>query len=216
MGQIRLFFAPSTGGTLPPAVVTVLRVLRTAVTMSSALGLASACKGSTPKGAPVELVAPASDLQLASPAFSAMGSIPKKYTCEGSDTSPPLEWSGVPNGAKSLALVVDDPDVPDPAAPERVFVHWVLYNLPPDSKGLPEGAASSGLPTGTVTGKNDWAKAAFGGSCPPIGRHRYFHKLYALDTTLDLGAATKAELEAAMRGHLVGKAELVGTYQKGQ
>jgi Raf kinase inhibitor-like YbhB/YbcL family protein len=166
--------------------------------------------------APPSPAAPPSQLSLVSPAFSTMGPIPRKYTCEGSDTSPPLDWSSVPEGTKSLALIIDDPDVPDPAAPTRVFVHWVVYNLPPDSKGLPEGAASSGLPRGAVTGKNDWGKASFGGSCPPIGRHRYFHKLYALDTLLDLGAATKAELETAMQGHVLGKAELVGTYEKGQ
>lgn len=192
-----------------------------------ALALASAgCKssgsgtGATPNvqapSSASEVVAPASELKIISSAFPAMGSIPKKYTCEGSDTSPPLEWSGIPAGAKSLALVVDDPDVPDPAAPTRVFVHWVLYDLPADTKGLAEGAAESGLPSGAVTGKNDWGKTAFGGSCPPIGRHRYFHTLFALDTTIDLKDATKAELEDAMRGHILGKAVLIGTYEKGK
>jgi Raf kinase inhibitor-like YbhB/YbcL family protein len=166
--------------------------------------------------APPDPAAPPSRLSLVSPAFAAMGPLPKKYTCEGSDTSPALEWSGVPEGTKSLALVIDDPDAPDPMAPTRVFVHWVVYNLPPDSKALAEGASASGLPAGAVMGKNDWGKAAFGGSCPPTGRHRYFHKLYALDTTLNLGPATKTELETAMRGHVLGKAELIGTYQKGQ
>lgn len=143
-----------------------------------------------------------------------MGSIPKKYTCEGSDTSPPLDWSGIPAGTKSLALVVDDPDVPDPEKPTRVFVHWVLYNLPPETKGLAEGAATTGLPASAVVGTNDWGKAGFGGSCPPIGRHRYFHTLYALDATLDLKAATKAELETRMKSHVLGKAVLIGTYEK--
>ena len=186
---------------------------RTFLAISSVFGLTGACKDKPPQPEPG---APWSDLHIVSPAFSAMGPIPKKYTCEGSDTSPPIEWSGVPIGTKTLALVVDDPDVPDPARPERVFVHWVVYDLPPDSKGLTEGASASGLPAGARSGKNDWGKAGFGGSCPPIGRHRYFHKLYALDTVFDLGEATKAELEAAMRGHVLGKAELVGTYQKGQ
>jgi Raf kinase inhibitor-like YbhB/YbcL family protein len=189
--------------------------------LSVALASTVACKkssdgGSHPGGPASELVAPTSALSLTSPAFQVMGSIPKKYTCEGSDTSPPLAWSGVPPGTKSLTLVIDDPDVPDPAAPVRTFVHWVIYNLPPTSTGLSEGAAASGLPTGAVSGKNDWGKATFGGSCPPIGRHRYFHKLYALDKSIDLDEATKADLEQAMQGHLLGKAELIGTYQKGQ
>lgn len=187
-------------------------------TIGLLLGLScAACKstGGSSGGKTIELNAPPSSLTLSSPAFQKMAAIPKQYTCEGSDTSPPLEWSGVPAGAKSLALVMDDPDVPDPAAPTRTFVHWVLYDIPPTSTGLPEGAAQSGLPPGTITGKNDWAKASFGGSCPPIGRHRYFFKLYALDSTLDLGVATKAELEAAMRGHLLGSVELIGTYEKG-
>lgn len=145
-----------------------------------------------------------------------MGPLPKKYTCEGSNTSPALEWSGVPEGTQTFALIIDDPDAPDPTAPTRVFVHWVVYDLPADSKALAEGASASGLPAAAVTGKNDWGKTAYGGACPPTGRHRYFHKLYALDTTLGLGAATKPELEAAMRGHVLGKAELIGTYQKGQ
>jgi len=159
---------------------------------------------------------PASSLAITSPAFAEMAAIPKQYTCEGSDTSPPLEWTGVPANTKSLALVVDDPDAPDPKAPKRVWVHWVVYNLPPESKGLAEGASASGLPRGAAAGKNDWGKASFGGPCPPIGRHRYFHKLYALDKTIDLAAATKAEIEDAMKGHVLGKAVLIGTYQKGE
>lgn len=157
-----------------------------------------------------------SSLKLTSSAFDEQGSIPAKYTCEGGDTSPPLSWSGSPPGTKSFALIIDDPDAPDPKAPQRTWVHWVLLDLPSSAAGIPEGAASSALPPGTLPGKNDWGKTNYGGPCPPIGRHRYFHKLYALDTLLGLKSPTKAELEDAMRGHVLGKAELVGTYQKGQ
>ena len=150
---------------------------------------------------------------LNSAAFAHQGAIPSKYTCEGADLSPPLSWSGLPPGTKSLALIVDDPDAPDPAAPKMTWVHWVLYNLPPTVNGLPEGA--SVLPLGTRQGLNDWRRTGYGGPCPPIGRHRYFHKLYALDTVLpDLGRPTKVMLEKAMKGHILGQAELVGTYQK--
>lgn len=152
-------------------------------------------------------------LQLISAAFAPGGEIPRRHTCQGEDISPPLAWSGVPANAKSLALIVDDPDAPDPAAPKMVYVHWVLYNLPPSITGLPEAVAR--LPNGTGQGLNDWHRTGYGGPCPPIGRHRYFHKLYALDTVLpDLGTPTKAALEAAMKGHVVAQAELVGTYQK--
>lgn len=151
--------------------------------------------------------------KLTSPAFSSGGSIPVEHTCEGADRSPPLSWSGIPAGTKSLALIVDDPDAPDPAAPRMTWVHWVLYNLPPDSSGLPEGVAD--LPAGTREGFNDWKRTGYGGPCPPIGRHRYFHKLYALDTVLpDLGRPGKAHLEKAMQGHVLAHAELIGTYQK--
>jgi len=150
---------------------------------------------------------------LSSSAFAHQGAIPGKYTCEGADLSPPLSWSGLPPGTKSLALIVDDPDAPDPAAPKMTWVHWVIYNLPPAAPGLPEGA--SALPAGTLQGMNDWQRTGYGGPCAPIGRHRYFHKLYALDTVLpDLGRPTKATLEQAMKGHILGQAELVGTYQK--
>jgi Raf kinase inhibitor-like YbhB/YbcL family protein len=152
-------------------------------------------------------------MTLTSSAFAHLGTIPSKYTCDGQDVSPPLAWSGVPAGAKSLVVIVDDPDAPDPAAPKMTWVHWLLYDLPPDSRGLPEGAKS--LPAGARLGVNDWKRTGYGGPCPPIGRHRYFHKLYALDTALaDLGAPTKAKLEAAMKGHVIAHAELVGTYQK--
>ena len=156
-------------------------------------------------------------LTLTSPAFSDDDEIPKRYTCEGEDLSPPLAWSAAPEGAKSLALIVDDPDAPDPKAPQMTWVHWVLYDLPAAAGGLAEAVAREGLPAGTREGRNDWRRTGYGGPCPPIGRHRYFHKLYALDVVLaDLGAPTKAELEAAMEGHVLAQAQLVGTYEKGR
>ena len=152
-------------------------------------------------------------LKLTSSAFADAGEIPAKYTCEGQDVSPPLAWSGVPSNARSLALIVDDPDAPDPAAPAMTWVHWVLYGLPPDAGTLPEGTRT--LPPGTRQGSNDWQRTGYGGPCPPVGRHRYFFKLYALDALLpDLGAASKAKLEAAMKQHVIARAELVGTYRK--
>ena len=154
-------------------------------------------------------------LTITSPAFAAGGSIPAKYTCEGDDVSPPLAWSGVPSGAKSLALIVDDPDAPDPAKPKMVYVHWVLYNLSPTSGGLPEAVPSSALPNGTREGTNDWNRTGYGGPCPPIGRHRYVFKLFALNAVLpDLGNPTKKELLKAMEGHVIERVEMIGTYQK--
>ena len=154
-------------------------------------------------------------LTLKSSAFAHNGAIPRRYTCRGADESPPLEWSGLPAGTKSVALIVDDPDAPDPAAPKMTWVHWVLYNLPPAATGLGEAVKPDALPSGTREGLNDWKRTGYGGPCPPIGRHRYFHKLYALDTVLpDLKHPTKAALEKAMQGHILGHAELIGTYQK--
>jgi Raf kinase inhibitor-like YbhB/YbcL family protein len=154
-------------------------------------------------------------LSLSSPVFKHNGPIPKLYTCQGKDLSPALDWSGLPDGTKSVALVVDDPDAPDPAAPKRVWVHWVLYNIPPDATGLREGVNATSLPAGTRQGRNDWDRTGYGGPCPPIGRHRYFHKLYALDVALpDLKQPTKSTLMDAMEGHILGKAELIGTYEK--
>jgi hypothetical protein len=154
-------------------------------------------------------------LSLSSSSFKHQGEIPTKFTCEGQDVSPALSWSGAPGGTKSLALIVDDPDAPDPAAPKMTWVHWVLYDIPPTAQGLSEAVRNDGLPKGTREGMNDWKRAGYGGPCPPIGRHRYFHKLYALDAVLgDLGTPTKADLENAMKGHILAQAELVGTYQK--
>jgi len=154
-------------------------------------------------------------LTLSSPAFEQLGGIPKRHTCDGEDLSPPLAWSGAPAGTKSLALVVDDPDAPDPAAPKMVWVHWVLYDLPASATSLAQGATAKTLPAGTREGLNDWKRTGWGGPCPPIGRHRYFHKLYALDIVLpDLHHPTRATLEKTMAGHVLAKAELVGTYQR--
>ena len=154
-------------------------------------------------------------LTITSAAFAPDGPIPSRYTCEGQDASPPLEWRGAPVGTRSFALVVDDPDAPDPAAPRMTWVHWVLYNIDPAAVGLPEAVEASALPSGTREGVNDWGRTGYGGPCPPIGRHRYCHKLYALDVVLpDLGHPDKAALEAAMRGHILAQAALVGTYQK--
>lgn len=154
-------------------------------------------------------------LSITSDVFTNGGNIPAGYTCQGQDIAPPLRWTGVPDATKSLVLIVDDPDAPDPKAPRMTWVHWVLYNIPPDTEGLPEGVAASDLPSGTLEGLNDWKRTGYGGPCPPIGRHRYFHKIYALDILLpDLKKPTKTAVESAMKGHVIGQAELVGTYEK--
>ena len=154
-------------------------------------------------------------LTIRSPAFADGAEMPAAYTCEGPNRSPPLTFTGVPAGTKSLALVVDDPDAPDPAAPRMVFVHWVLHDLPPDTPGLAEGVRSEGLPHGAQASTNDYGKTAWKGPCPPIGRHRYFFKLYALDAVLGpLSDRTKAGLLAAMKGHVLEEAQMVGTYEK--
>ncbi|MGF6935236.1 Raf kinase inhibitor-like YbhB/YbcL family protein [Paraburkholderia sp. UCT70] len=152
---------------------------------------------------------------LTSQAFHEGSEIPRRYTCTGADVSPPLSWSGVPANAKSLVLIVDDPDAPDPAAPRMTWVHWVLYNIPTTAPGVQEGVTSGALPAGTLEGTNDFHRTTYGGPCPPTGRHRYFHKLYALDTVLpDLHKPTKAALEKAMEGHVVAHTELLGTFKK--
>ena len=154
-------------------------------------------------------------LKLTSSAFLDGGAIPAKYTCDGEDISPPLAWTGVPDRTLSLALIVDDPDAPDPAAPKGRFVHWVLYNIPPDERGLPEGANRGKLPPGAREGSNDFGKRGYGGPCPPIGRHRYLFKLYALDTSLaEVDNPSRKDLEAAMEGHVLEQAEIVATYER--
>jgi Raf kinase inhibitor-like YbhB/YbcL family protein len=153
--------------------------------------------------------------KLKSSAFDNGAEIPDRYTCKGDDVSPPLSWEGVPEATRSLVLIVDDPDAPDPAAPKVVWVHWVLCNIPPGINSLAEHITSATLPTGVIAGINDWQRLGYGGPCPPIGRHRYFHKLYALDIVLkDLSEPSKASVEAAMQGHIIAQAELIGTCQK--
>jgi Raf kinase inhibitor-like YbhB/YbcL family protein len=195
------------------AVLTALGALAAlpAPAASSALAAAAAppAAGATRGGA--------MSLSLTSSAFTHQGEIPARYSCEvkGREISPPLAWSGVPGNAKSLALIVDDPDAPDPKAPKRTWVHWVLYDLPAAAGGLAEGVDPGHLPPGTREGKNDWGRTGYGAPCPPIGRHRYFFKLYALDAVLpDLGKPDKRRLEQSMEGHVLAHAELVGTYQK--
>jgi Raf kinase inhibitor-like YbhB/YbcL family protein len=174
-----------------------------AVLLCGAIGLAG-----------MEVYAMSSTFQLQSSAYHNNAAMPARFTCTGKDISPPLTWSGVPAGTKSFALIIDDPDAPDPAAPQMTWVHWVLYDIPTAVHELPEGA-SKHLPEGTRSGKNDWKRSDYGGPCPPIGRHRYVHKLYALDTVLgDLHHPTKDKLEAAMQGHILAQATLIGTYQK--
>jgi len=153
------------------------------------------------------------NMRITSPAFAERGSIPEKYTCEGRDISPPLVFSDIPDAAESLVLIVDDPDAPDPAEPKMTWVHWLLFNLPPQLKSLDEDIRK--LPIGTDAGLNNWSRHNYGGPCPPIGRHRYFFKLYALDTRLNgLKTPDKAALLQAMQGHVLEQAELVGTYLK--
>lgn len=152
-------------------------------------------------------------LSILSPDFAEGAAMPVRCTCEGADQSPALVFAGVPAAAKSLALIVDDPDAPDPAHPKMTWVHWVLYGLPPGCTGLEAGVRH--LPPGTHQGLNDWKRTGYGGPCPPIGRHRYFHRLFALDVVLpDLKSPTKAQLLAAMEGHGLETATLVGTYEK--
>lgn len=154
-------------------------------------------------------------LTLASASFSHNGLIPFLHTCDGHDHSPQLSWAGVPAHAQSLLLIVDDPDAPDPEAPKMTWVHWLLYNIPSHARELPEGVAAKDLPAGTLQGINDWKRTGYGGPCPPVGKHRYFHKLFALDIRLpDMKIPSKAALEKAMQGHVLAQAELIGLYQR--
>jgi len=152
---------------------------------------------------------------LTSTAFEHNEEIPSLYTCDGQDISPPLAWKDLPEEAKRLVLIVYDPDAPDPKEPKMTWVHWVLYNIPPNVNNLKQAVKPGDLPSGTLEGLNDWKRTGYGGPCPPIGRHRYFHKLYALDEVLpDIGTPTKAKLEKVMAGHIIATIELVGTYER--
>lgn len=152
-------------------------------------------------------------LSLSSDAIDDGREIPSRYTCDGIDISPPLSWSGAPDATQSFVLIVDDPDAPDPNAPKMTWVHWVLYNLPAVATNLPEGVASESLPGDSLEGRNDWGRTGYGGPCPPVGRHRYFFRLFALATELpDLCQPTKQELEGAMQDHVLANAVLMGTY----
>ena len=154
-------------------------------------------------------------MKLTSTVFVHEAAIPSRYTCDGPNVSPPLVFSNPPSGTKSLALIVADPDAPDPKAPKMTWVHWVLYGLPADVTGLREAIPAKGLPPGTLEGTNDWGRTGYGGPCPPIGRHRYVLTLYALDTVLaDLDRPARARLLTAMEGHVLQTAELIGTYQR--
>jgi len=151
------------------------------------------------------------EIKITSPAFENGGLIPPKYTCDGADISPPLKWDAVPQGTKSIALICDDPD-----APIGTFVHWVLFNLPPEAKELVENIpANNDLPNGAKQGTNDFGKIGYRGPCPPSGTHRYFFKLYALDTQTDLTpGARKPELLKAMEGHILAQGQLMGKYKR--
>jgi Raf kinase inhibitor-like YbhB/YbcL family protein len=167
------------------------------------------CRGAELQDTPA--VAGDSTLALSSPVFGDGGAIPAQYTCDGQDVSPPLAWSGRPSGTESFALIVDDPD-----APAGTWVHWVIYDLPAETRQLPEGVpADDRLADGGVQGRNSWPKMGYGGPCPPSGTHHYFFKLYALDIMLgaDPGLG-KAELLAALEGHVLAQAQLVGTYAR--
>ena len=155
----------------------------------------------------------AQSFHISSSAYADGDAMPSRFTCDAADVSPPLQWSGAPAGTKSFAFIMDDPDAPDPAAPKMTWVHWVLYDIPANTHAFAEGGSKQ-LPAGTREGVNDWKRTGYGGPCPPIGRHRYFHKLYALDTMLpDLHKPSKAQLEAAMRGHVLAETQIIGTYQ---
>jgi hypothetical protein len=152
---------------------------------------------------------------LSSKAFEDGSAIPVKYTEDGKNVSPPLSWTGIPAGTQSLVLIVDDPDAPDPRAPRRTWVHWVLFNIPPNATALPEGVKSKKLPEGAGEGMNDWNRTGYGGPAPPTGRHRYVHKLYALDIMLEgMGTPTKSKVVDAMQGHVLAEAKLVGSYER--
>ncbi|MBN1202798.1 MAG: YbhB/YbcL family Raf kinase inhibitor-like protein [Anaerolineae bacterium] len=169
--------------------------------------LLAACSGHKDEAADPEVE---QTFELTSAAFAEGDTIPKLYTCRGDDITPPLAWGSPPDGTASFALFFDDPD-----APGGTWVHWVLINLPADMRALPEAVTTGTLPEGTLEGVNSWGRRGYGGPCPPSGTHRYFFKLYALDTTLDLSAgAKKAAVIDAMEGHILAEGRLMGTASK--
>lgn len=173
----------------------------------------AACSSPAGAGGPTDA---AMTFHLTSPSFAHEQPIPPRHTSDGEDVSPPLRWTDPPAGARSFALVVHDPDAPDPRAPRRDWGHWVIYDLPPETRSLPEDVKAAGLPHGAREGKNDWGQIGWRGPSPPVGRHRYFFELHALDKVLpDLGTPSRHDLEAAMKGHVIATAALVGTYAKG-
>lgn len=154
-------------------------------------------------------------MEIISQAFKHEDEIPRVYTCEGKDISPPLEWKNVPTNAKSLVLIVEDPDAPDPKAPKMLWIHWVLYNIDPQVTGLSENITIKNLPAGAVTGITSWNNPHYGGPCPPIGKHRYYFRLYALDVKLpQIDKLTAENLKKAIKDHVLAEAVLMGTYQK--
>lgn len=187
--------------------IPILVILTTALLTVSLSG----CGGDSPTTAPVQPSQGAAGLTITSPAFAHEGQIPVKYTCDGEDISPPLEWGVPPAGTESFALIVDDP-----AAPMVTWVHWVVANLSSDARGLAEGPLSDAdLPDGGMQGTNSWRRTSYGGPCPPTGTHDYHFKLYALDTVLDLDStADKKDLLGAMEEHILAEAELVGMYAR--
>lgn len=180
------------------------RCLLLALVISAALGVFGRCQAQTRGGQ-------TSDLRITSTAFQDGGIIPRQYTCDGKDASPPLAWAGVPAEAKSLALIVDDPD-----APVGTWVHWVVFNIPPDVLSLPERIPqASTLTNGAQQGVNSWNRLGYGGPCPPRGQHRYFFKLYALDVSLNpQSRMNKAQVLGAMRGHVLAETQIMGTYSR--
>lgn len=184
---------------------------QSANTIGLALLCLTSCSSTNNRSTEPQLKANVKTMKLESSAFSHNGMILPKYTCDRQDFSPPLKWDTPPTGTQSLALIVDDPD-----APMGTFVHWVLYDLPPEITSLPEAVPNDAtLAGGGTHGKNDFGKLGYGGPCPPSGTHRYFFKLYALDRTLGLASgATKEQLEAAIDGHILAATELIGRYTR--
>lgn len=187
-----------------------LRVASIALMMMFAMACAKQPAATTANSPGTQTTQAAPNMKLVSSAFNEGQAISRQYTCDGINISPPLEWTGIPKSAKTLAIIADDPD-----APAGTWVHWVIYNLPADTMGVIENLPpTEEIKGGGLQGKNDFEKTGYGGPCPPSGTHRYFFKIYALDIELPLKAgATKADVEKAMPGHVLAQAQLMGTYR---